>query len=162
MSKTKFTKDEANNSLIVERDFNASIDKVWRAFTEIEILEKWWAPRPWKAVTKAFDFREGGQWHYAMTSPEGEKHWAIQNFKKIVPQKSISLFDAFADENGSVDSNLPNMQMVNEFTESNGVTSVKSTTVFPDLESLKKTIEMGVEQGTAMAQDHLEELLATM
>ena len=45
-------KDLPNNRLIVVRDFDAPVDLVWRAWTESELLDLWWAPKPWRAQTK--------------------------------------------------------------------------------------------------------------
>ena len=59
---TLYTKDVANNKMTVVRQFDAPVEQVWRAWTESELLDQWWAPLPWKAKTKKMDFREGGSW----------------------------------------------------------------------------------------------------
>ncbi|MBL7949115.1 MAG: SRPBCC domain-containing protein, partial [Bacteroidia bacterium] len=59
---TRIVKDLANRKLIIHRTFLGPIDLVWRAWTEKDLLEQWWAPKPFKAVTKSYDFREGGHW----------------------------------------------------------------------------------------------------
>jgi uncharacterized protein YndB with AHSA1/START domain len=59
--------------LIVTREFDANSDLVWKAWTTAELLDQWWAPKPYRAETKSLDFREGGVWLYAMVSPENEK-----------------------------------------------------------------------------------------
>ena len=53
-------KDVAGKKITVEREFEASVEDVWRAWTEKELLDQWWAPKPYKARTKTIDFREGG------------------------------------------------------------------------------------------------------
>src|SRR5688572_16978462 len=97
-----FTVDKENKMINVERDFNAPVDKVWAAWTQKEILDKWWAPKPWKAETKEMDFREGGHWLYAMVGPDGSKHWARADYKSIDAPGSFSVEDAFCDENGKI------------------------------------------------------------
>ncbi len=59
---TTISKDAANKKLIVVREFDAPLEEVWKAWTDSNILDKWWAPKPWKAKTKTMDFREGGLW----------------------------------------------------------------------------------------------------
>ncbi|MBI5012663.1 MAG: SRPBCC domain-containing protein, partial [Methylocystis sp.] len=45
--------------------------RVWRAWTDPEILKEWWCPRPWTTEVRAFDFRPGGGFHTFMSGPEG-------------------------------------------------------------------------------------------
>ncbi len=51
MHKTTVKKDFKEKSILVSREFKAPLQTVWRAFTESELLEKWWAPKPWRTVT---------------------------------------------------------------------------------------------------------------
>ncbi|MEO0332045.1 MAG: SRPBCC domain-containing protein, partial [Bacteroidota bacterium] len=81
MSDTKF--ETHGNQLTVTRTFKAQIGLVWRAWTEAELLDQWWAPSPWEAKTKRMDFKEGGNRLYAMCGPEGEEHWGLTTYKTI-------------------------------------------------------------------------------
>ncbi len=72
-NETKIITGESGKELIVTRIFDAPVNKVWHAWTDSAELDKWWAPKPWKAVTKQFNFSEGGHWLYAMQGPDGEK-----------------------------------------------------------------------------------------
>ena len=69
-----FVVNKENNTITVKREFAADRSLVWDAYTKPEILDQWWAPRPWKARTKTMDFRNGGHWHYAMVGREGEEN----------------------------------------------------------------------------------------
>src|SRR5688572_18594583 len=115
MNETIYSKDIANRKMNVTREFSASVDETWRAWTERELLDQWWAPKPWKAETKTMDFREGGSWLYCMVGPEGEKHWAIVDYKSIVLLKSFTGLDSFCDENGNKSPDLPGMDWKVEF-----------------------------------------------
>ena len=59
-NKTHVIKDLKEKLILVSREFNAPIELVWRAFTESELLEEWWAPQPWRAETKSMNFKVGG------------------------------------------------------------------------------------------------------
>jgi uncharacterized protein YndB with AHSA1/START domain len=82
---------------------------VWRAWTDREILDQWWAPKPWKAETKTMDFREGGHWLYCMEGPEGEPHWYRVDYETITPGEFFTCLDAFCDEQGAISKEMPRM-----------------------------------------------------
>ena len=47
-----FTVDKTTKTVFVNREFAASLSLVWDAFTKQEILDQWWAPKPWEAGSK--------------------------------------------------------------------------------------------------------------
>lgn len=163
MSKTllmNFLVDKENKKIKVERAFDASPGMVWDAWTRPELLDLWWAPKPWRAETKAMEFKEGGYWHYAMVGPEGEKHWAVFEYKSIVPQKSFSGMDAFCDEQRNISNEMPRMSWSNTFTGTDAATRVDIEIRFNELADLEKIIEMGFREGFTMGLQNLDELLA--
>ena len=157
-----FNVDKANNQIKVERSFNAPINLVWSAWTEAEILDQWWAPKPWTAQTKSLDFREGGHWHYAMVSPEGEKHWSKVDYLKIFPQEFFSALDGFSDENGNLKTALPRNKWENNFSGQGEKTIVNILLSFDTLEDLEKIIEMGFKEGFTLGLNQLDEVLKTL
>jgi uncharacterized protein YndB with AHSA1/START domain len=157
-----FNVDKENNQIKVERSFNAPIDLVWSAWTKAEILDQWWAPKPWAAQTKSMDFREGGHWLYAMVSPEGEKHWGKVEYLKIIPQEFFSALDGFSDENGNFNATLPRNKWENNFSGKDEKTIVNILLSFDTLEDLEKIIEMGFKEGFTMGLNQLDELLINL
>lgn len=159
MNETIFTISDDKKTLVVERKFGAPVSKVWDCWTKQELLEQWWAPRPWKAVTKSFDFKEGGHWHYAMTSPEGQQHWGWMDYLHVDPQKNFRGNDCFCDEEGTANRQLPVADWHNEFKKTGNGTLVIVTTIYNAPEELDKVLEMGMKEGLTMTLDQLEELL---
>ncbi len=154
-----FTVDKENKRILVEREFAAPVANVWAAWTQPAILDQWWAPKPWQARTKFMDFREGGHWIYAMVGPEGEEHWARNDYKTIDPQKSFSGQDGFSDAEGNVNRELPVTDWHNEFKETGDSTTVKIQLDFTNLSDLEQIIEMGFKEGFIAALENLDELL---
>ncbi|MEM7297492.1 MAG: SRPBCC domain-containing protein, partial [Bacteroidota bacterium] len=72
MNKTTFTENLEDNQLIATRQFNAPVEKVWKAWSNKEFLCQWWAPAPYVCEILSMDFKEGGYWMYTMTGPEGD------------------------------------------------------------------------------------------
>ncbi|AMM51615.1 ATPase [Rufibacter sp. DG15C] len=156
-----FEVKKENNLIKVERSFNAPNDLVWVAWTEAEILDQWWAPKPYKAVTKSMDFREGGRWHYYMLSPEGEKHWCLFDYKKIQPLVYFSGIDAFCDEYAVVSTAHPRVEWENSFTAEGDSTMVRATLRFEKLEDLETIIQMGFKEGFTAGLENLDQYIAT-
>ena len=149
-------------TLQARREFNAPVSLVWRTYTEKELLDQWWAPRPWKTETIALDFRVNGKWAYDMVGPNGERHSAMQIFREIVFEKYFSGIDAFVDEEGNIDDTMPVATWKNTFEPTVNGTLVIIDSVYPDRESLEFALRMGVDKGVSRAHDHLAEVLQSL
>jgi uncharacterized protein YndB with AHSA1/START domain len=156
---TQVLKDLKEKSILVSREFNAPIELVWKAFTESEILDQWWGPAPWRAETKFQNFSVGGYWLYAMVSPENEKHWGRMNYLSIDINKNFHLEDAFCDEEGNLNSELPVSKGSNVFTTTATGTKVEFKMIYSTEEQLQKIIEMGFEQGISACLEQLNQLI---
>src|ERR1700749_4238983 len=119
-----FTVNKENNSIHVKREFAAGLELVWDCWTKAELLEQWWAPKPWRAETKSMDFREGGRWLYAMVSPKNEYFWSRVDYIKIETQKKFSAQDGFGDENVNLNPDFPRSIWNKVFQEGAGTTTV--------------------------------------
>lgn len=157
-NKTLVIKDLKEKSVLVSREFNAPLEKVWRAYTESELLEQWWAPHPWKAQTKTMDFSVGGYWLYAMVSPENEKHWGRMDYTAITPHKSFVIKDVFCDDDGNINSSLPVSKGTIVFTKTDTSTLVEFKMIYSTEKEIETIIEMGFEQGITACLDQLEKL----
>lgn len=159
--KFDFTVNKENNTVNVEREFNAGLELMWEAWTNPEILDQWWAPKPYKTKTKSMDFREGGMWLYSMISPKNEIHWCKADYQEIEHQKSYSYIDNFCDENGMVGENFPNSFWTNIFSENAETTTVNITIKYESLQALEKVIEVGFKEGFTMAMQNLDQYIET-
>jgi uncharacterized protein YndB with AHSA1/START domain len=152
-----FIVDESTNTVLINREFNAEQSLVWDAFTKQELLDQWWAPKPFMSRTKFMDFKVGGRRFYAMVSPEGQEHWAIQQYTSISPKTNFKMFNAFADKDENPQ--LPGSDWDFNFSEQSGITKVSITIYNDSLERMKKMIEMGFREGFTMTLNELEGLL---
>ncbi len=157
-----FSVDKENNTIRIKREFAAELPLVWDAYTKREILDQWWAPKPWKAKTKSMEFKEGGRWHYAMVGPEGEEHWAMANYIAIKPKTTFTVLDAFTDAEGKLNADLPRAKWHVTFTDKGEITVVDFHISFDDLAQLEATIQMGFKEGMTIAMEGLDELLVSM
>lgn len=155
-----FTVDKSTKSVFVTREFNAEQSLVWDAFTKQELLDQWWAPKPFLSKTKFMDFKVGGRRFYAMVTPEGQEHWAIQKYTSISPKTNFKMFNAFADKDENPQ--LPGSDWDFNFSEQSGITKVSITIYNDSLERMEKMIEMGFREGFTATLNELEELLSNI
>jgi uncharacterized protein YndB with AHSA1/START domain len=155
-----FTVDKAAKTVYVNREFAAELSLVWDAFTKQEILDQWWAPKPWISKTKFMDFKVGGRRFYAMVSPEGQEHWSLQQFTSISPKTNFKYLNAFADKDENPD--LPGSDWDLNFSEENGTTKVSIIIYNESLARMEQMMEMGFQGGFTMTLDYLEKLLTTL
>ena len=155
-----FTVDKAAQTVYINREFDADLSLVWDAYTKPEILDQWWAPKPWASKTKFMNFEVGGRRFYAMVSPEGQERWSIQKYTSISPKTNFKFFNAFADKDENPE--LPGSEWDLNFSEQNGNTKVSITIYNESLARLEKMIEMGFKEGFTMTLNYLQELLATL
>ena len=156
-----FKVDKSTKTVLIDREFNAELSLVWDAFTKQEILDQWWAPKPFLSKTIKMDFREGGRRFYAMVSSEGvEIGWQIQDYTSINPKTNFKFLSVFADK----DENpfLPGSNWDLNFTEQNEITKVSITIYNDSLERLEKMIEMGFKEGFTATLNELETLLSNL
>jgi uncharacterized protein YndB with AHSA1/START domain len=167
MVQTKVTKDVENKTLIIECEFDAPKEKLWRAYADKDWFEKWWGPEGWQTTAKAFDFKQGGTIHYAMECVDknqgewfGQKHWGLLIFEVIDEPNRIEAQDRFANEDGSVDESMPAQKFIIEFVEENGKTRLISRSVADTAEGLETLVKMGMVEGFSSQLNKLESLLA--
>ena len=153
------TVDKTTKMVFITREFDAGLSLVWDAFTKQEILDQWWAPKPWASKTKFMNFEVGGRRFYAMVSPEGHERWAIQKYTSISPKTNFKMSNAFADKDENPE--LPGSEWDLNFSEQNGTTKVSVTIYNESLDRLEKMID-GFKEGFTTTLKNLEELLATL
>lgn len=157
--KTQLSKDASKKQITVVREFAAPVAKVWAAWTEPNLIDQWWAPKPWKAETKSQDFRPGGTWFYSMVGPDGSRHYCRADYSAIETGNSYTGLDAFCDEQGNINPDFPRTNWHVIFEPSEAGTKVTVTMTFATEADMNKLIEMGFEQGFTMAHGNLDELL---
>lgn len=160
MKQTTYS-NPSEKTLLVEREFDGSLELVWKAWTDADILAAWWAPLPYKAITKSMDFRNGGRWHYYMLGPDGSKFWCMVNYSGIELLKQFNAGDYFCDEEGTLNTELPGSDWLVAFTNAGKSTKVTVTLTFSSQEDMEKIISMGFKEGFSMGHDNLDKWLAT-
>lgn len=155
-----FAVDKTTKTVVITREFAAKHSLVWDAFTKKEILDKWWAPKPYVSKTKFMDFKVGGRRFYAMVGPEGQERWSVQKYTSISPITNFKMSSAFADKDENPE--LPGSEWDLSFSEQNGTTTVRITITNESLARMERMIEMGFKEGFTVQMKNLDKLLPTL
>lgn len=159
MNTLELTVDKAAQKVYMTRAFDANLDLVWDAYTKAEILDQWWAPKPYASKTKILNFEVGGRRFYAMVSPDGQEHWSVQKYTSITPKTNFKFFNAFSDENENLQ--LPGSDWDFNFSEENGKTIVHISIYNESLERMERLLETGFKEGVAMQMQNLDDYFAS-
>ena len=152
-----FRVDKLTKTVFIVREFDAELILVWDAFTKQEILDQWWAPKPFESKTKVMEFKVGGRRFYAMVGPEGQEMWQLQQYTSITPKTNFKFLSAFADKDEKP--HLPGSNWDLNFNEENGITRVSISIYNESLERVEKMLEMGFKEGFTMTLNELTNLL---
>jgi uncharacterized protein YndB with AHSA1/START domain len=94
-------RSEAPAEFVIIRTFDASRERVWKAWSERDALMKWFGPKDFTMTTATLDFRPGGMFHYSMRGPDGKDMWGKMVYREIIPQKRIVWLNSFSDPSGA-------------------------------------------------------------
>lgn len=157
-----FLVDKEKNTLTIKREFAANRQLVWDCHTKSELLDRWFAPKPFTTKTKFMNFSEGGHWLYAMIDPEGKEYWGRMDYVKINPSKSYSGLDAFCNEKGELNPELPRANWDVTFKDLAENTLVQTVVTYKSLADLEVVINMGMKEGLTATLENLDDLLLTL
>jgi uncharacterized protein YndB with AHSA1/START domain len=153
-----FVVNKETSTITVKREFAAQLPNVWDAFTKSEILDLWWAPKPWVAKTKTMNFKENGHWHYVMVGPAGEEHWCLANYITIQTQKSFTALEGFSDAEGNLNTHMPQSKWLTDFNEIEKGSMVVFNITYNSLSQLETVLQMGFKEGFTLALEGLDEI----
>lgn len=166
MDKTKVTKDLEAKTLIIERTFDAPKNKLWQAYADKDLFQKWWGPEGWETTVKEFNFTPGGRNHYCMKCVDqnqgewyGKESWGLMHYETITEPDSITYKDFFSDAEGNIQEGMPGLTIVIEFVEADDKTTITSHCIAESAEDIEKLLNMGMIEGFASSSNKLEKLV---
>lgn len=157
-----FLVDKEKNTLTLKREFAANRQMVWDCYTKSELLDQWFAPRPFTTKTRSMDFRPGGHWVYAMVDPDGKEYWGRTDYQTIRPIDNYTALDAFCDDKGEVNPDLPRATWDVTFKDLAKNTLVQTVVTYNSLADLETVINMGMKEGMTSTLERLDDLLLTL
>jgi uncharacterized protein YndB with AHSA1/START domain len=93
-----------SSAFVVTRDFAAPRPVVWKAWTELDRLKKWWGPKGFTMQSCTLDLRPGCRFHYNMRGPAGAPvadMWGKLVYREVVPPERLAFVTSFSDPAGN-------------------------------------------------------------
>lgn len=148
------------HELTLTRLIDAPPEKLFRAWTEPELLVQWFVPKPWTAASAEMDVRPGGSSVVVMRSPEGQEFPNRGIYLDVVKNERLVFTDAFTS--AWVPSGKAFMVGTITFENESGKTRYTARVLHWSEEDRKAHEDMGFYAGWGKATDQLEALVATL
>ena len=153
----------AGTDLVIERLLEAPRHLVWKAYTEAELVKRWWCPRPWQTSECEIDLRPGGKFYTKMAGPNGEEFAGTGCYLEIVPNERIAWTSALGEgwrPNPADPAGFAFTAVVTLADAGEGRTLYRVVAMHADSEAAEKHKAMGFEAGWTAVADQLGEVAA--
>ena len=149
-----------DRELVLNRLIDAPREKVWRCWTEAELMKHWFVPKPWTLASADIDVRPGGASNITMRDPDGNEYPNPGVYLEVVPNEKLVFTDAFTA--GWQPSQKPFFVGVLTFEDEGGKTRYIARARHWTKEDKETHEKMGFLEGWGQCADQLEELLKTI
>ena len=144
--------------LAFERTFDAPRELVWRAFTDAELIPRWWGKHGTTTTVAALDVRPGGRWHFINASPDREDVEFFGEFLSVDAPREYRWTFMFYGENREPVGGPETYT----FTEVDGKTHLRSVGHLGAPEIVEAALATGMAEGAIETWDRLEALLGEL
>ncbi|MDK1384109.1 SRPBCC family protein [Sinorhizobium sp. 8-89] len=160
MTGTTDIKPTDDRELVLTRLIDAPREKVYRAWTEADLLKQWFAPLPWTTPNAELDVRPGGSNRIVMRSPEGQDFPNFGVYLEVVPNEKLVVTDAFTE--AWKPSEKPFMTVILTFEDEGGKTRYTARVRHWTTADREAHEKMGFHQGWGQCADQLATLTAKL
>jgi len=151
----------SEHELSIELILDAPKEKLYRCYTDPNLLKQWFAPKPWTIKSIDTDVRAGGKFNFVMASPEGEEYPNTGIFLAVEPNKRLVTTDAVKP--GTFEPSGPFMVADVTFEDAGpGKTKYRAVARHWSAESKEQHAQMGFVEGWTQTARQLEELAKTI
>jgi uncharacterized protein YndB with AHSA1/START domain len=157
-SGTAVVSTPADEQILITREFDAPRHLVYRAYTEPDLVARWWPGRRGEMQVCEIDLRPGGAWRYAMVAEGGFDVAFHGEYREIVPDERIVTTEVYE---GMPEVGDPAVDTVT-FTEADGRTTLELLMRVSSKEIRDMVLETGMETGIHEQMDALEQLAKSL
>jgi uncharacterized protein YndB with AHSA1/START domain len=145
-----------DGDLVFERTFDAPRDRVWKAFTDPDLIPRWWGQHGTTTTVAEMDVRPGGKWRYINSAPDRDDVVFYGEYLEVRPPEGYKWTFMF-DVEGVGPQGGPETFTLEEV---DGKTKVTSIGHMGSVDVLEGALATGMVGGAIQTWDRLESLLA--
>lgn len=150
----------SDRELVLTRLIDAPREKVFKAWTNPELLKKWFAPLPWTTPAAHLDVRPGGSTAITMRSPEGKEFPSAGVYLEVVENERLVFTDAYTK--AWHPSEKPFMTVVLTFEDEGKKTRYTARVLHWTVADREAHEKMGFHTGWGKCADQLTELVENL
>lgn len=148
----------SDRELVLTRLIDAPRDKLFRAWTEPELMKQWFTPRPWTTPVIEVDLRPGGSNLIVMRGPDGTEFPNRGVYLEIVKNERLVFTDAYTK--AWEPSEKPFFTGIITFEDEGGKTRYTARALHWTVADREAHEKMGFHEGWGLCADQLAELAA--
>lgn len=152
----------SDTEVLVKRSFDASVDLVWRAYVEPELLRRWCTGTPgWSMPVCEMDMRAGGKYRWRWRNDEnGQEFGFTGDVLEVVPHAKLVHTQMFDAGNLAVSMGSEPSIITVVFDETDGITSVATTIKYASKADRDEALQTSMTDGMEISYQRLDEVLA--
>ena len=151
-----------DEQILITREFDAPKHLVYKAFTEPELVKRWWHANRGEMTVAEIDLRVGGKWRYVSVTPDGMEVAFRGEYREVVPNErvvSTEFYEGVPEGVAEEDATTVNTAT---FSEADGRTTLTILVQAPNKVTRDAIIDSGMEAGLQDALDLLEGIAVSL
>lgn len=152
------TAKTSDRELTLTRVYDVSPDKLYRAWTDPELLKRWFAPRPYTTPVAELDVQPGGASLVVMKGPDGAEIPCPGIYLEVVENRRLVFTDAYTG--AWTPSEKPFMTVILTFEDLGGKTRYTATVRHWSAADCEAHEKMGFHEGWSQVAEQLAEVVA--
>ena len=154
-------KSPETQTMTIDGEFGASVERVWQLWADPRQLERWWGPPAYPATFTRHDLAPGSRAEYHMTGPTGDQPRGYWDIIETDPPRSLVFRDGFSNDDGTPNDAVPRNEARVTIEEiGQGRTRMSIQFHFPSAEAMEQMLAMRMEEGLAGAVGQIDAILA--
>lgn len=147
-----------DRDIVVERSFDAPREAVFAAYTQPDLLRRWFGPHGHTLVECDVDLRVGGRWRYRVAGDDGSDMVLHGIFRAVEPPSRLVTTQVFGEEYAAEDESI----VTARFDEHEGRTTLTITVRYPNGDARDQMAMSGMADGMGQGFDRLDAVLAVV
>lgn len=156
MAEIEVIVEPGRQDVVVRRMFDAPRSVVFKAFTDPDLLARWWGPRRFETVVDRLEPHAGGTWRYVNRDADGEYGFHGVFHDVSAPERIVQTFE-FEGAPGHVSLESATFEETPD-----GRTRFVGVTLYESVEGRDAVLQTGMEAGMRETYERLDEVLASL